>query len=82
MSRPPRISFAAPESPRSARERHTIGLGLIGLGTVGTGTARVFVEHQHEIERRGGVGLADPALAGRALGDVDDGRPGGGAAAR
>jgi homoserine dehydrogenase len=67
MSRPPRISFAASELPGPVRERRAIGLGLIGLGTVGTGTARVFVEHQHEIERRLGCRLELKHVCSRSI---------------
>lgn len=63
----PRIHFAAPEAPRRGHERRTIGLGLIGLGTVGTGTARVFVEHQHEIERRLGCRLVLKYVCSRSI---------------
>jgi homoserine dehydrogenase len=42
---------AAPSSPR------TIRLGVIGFGTVGSGTAKVLLEHQHEVERRLGCRL-------------------------
>ncbi len=35
----------------------TIRLAIIGFGTVGSGTARVLLEHQHEVERRLGCKL-------------------------
>jgi homoserine dehydrogenase len=67
MPRKPRISFAAPEALGRDRDRRTIGLGVIGLGTVGTGTARVFVEHQHEIERRLGCRLELKYVCSRSI---------------
>jgi homoserine dehydrogenase len=40
-----RIKLAAPEA-------RVIRLGIIGFGTVGSGTAKVLLEHQHEVQRR------------------------------
>lgn len=40
-----RIELAA-NGPRTVR------LAIVGFGTVGTGTAKVLLEHQHEVERR------------------------------
>jgi homoserine dehydrogenase len=40
-----RIKLAAPEA-------RVIRLAIIGFGTVGTGTAKVLLEHQHEVQRR------------------------------
>jgi homoserine dehydrogenase len=40
-----RIQLAA-NGPRAVR------IAIIGFGTVGTGTAKVLLEHQHEVERR------------------------------
>jgi homoserine dehydrogenase len=67
MSRDPRIQFAVTGSSSLGSGRRTIGLGIIGLGTVGTGTARVFVEHQHEIERRLGCRLELKYVCSRAI---------------
>ena len=67
MPRQLRISFAASEKPVQRRDRRTIGLALIGVGTVGTGTARVFVEHQREIERRLGCRLELKYVCSRSI---------------
>ena len=35
----------------------TVNLAIVGFGTVGTGTAKVLLDHQHEVERRLGCRL-------------------------
>jgi homoserine dehydrogenase len=48
-------------------QRRVISLGLIGVGTVGTGTTKVFLEHQHEIERRLGCRLKLKTICSRSI---------------
>jgi homoserine dehydrogenase len=36
----------------AAADARVVRLAIVGFGTVGSGTARVLLEHQHEVERR------------------------------
>ncbi len=62
MSLSPRIRFANP-----ARQKPSLGLGVIGLGTVGTGTLKVLAEHQREIQRRLGCALQLKVVCSRSV---------------
>src|SRR5487761_1245352 len=50
-----------------SEQKRIIRIGLIGVGTVGTGTAKVFFEHQQEIERRLGCRLELKTLCARTI---------------
>lgn len=52
---------------KRSEQKRVIILGLIGVGTVGTGTAKVFLEHQQEIERRLGCRLELKTLCSRSI---------------
>jgi len=56
MSRKPRIRFTTSDAIHPSARR-TIRLAIIGFGTVGSGTAKVLLDHQHEVERRLGCRL-------------------------
>jgi len=64
MKPSPRIRFA--ERSATAGKR-SLGVGVIGLGTVGTGTLKVLLEHQSEIRRRLGCGLALKVICSRSV---------------
>ncbi len=56
MSKKPRIRFTTSDAIHPSARR-TIRLAIIGFGTVGSGTAKVLLDHQHEVERRLGCRL-------------------------
>jgi homoserine dehydrogenase len=57
MSRKPSSRTAGTRLELAANGPRPVRLAIVGFGTVGSGTARVLLEHQHEVERRLGCRL-------------------------
>jgi len=56
MSRKPQMRYSTQGVIQPSAQR-TIRLAIVGFGTVGSGTAKVLLDHRHEVERRLGCRL-------------------------
>ena len=57
MSKKPSSRAVGQRIELAANGPRTVRLAIVGFGTVGSGTARVLLEHQHEVARRLGCRL-------------------------
>ena len=65
-ARPSHFILPAGSAPTGSK-KGMVGVGIIGLGTVGTGALKVFLEHEHEIERRLGCTLRLEVICSRSV---------------